>query len=69
MISCDLMGGLGNQLFQIFATISYAMQSKQPFNFLDKKTLVNRPTYWNNFLMYLKNFLISKTPTSFVSQK
>jgi hypothetical protein len=38
------------------------MQCKQPFNFLDKKTLVNRPTYWNNFLMYFKNFLINKYP-------
>lgn len=64
MISCDLMGGLGNQLFQIFATISYAMQCKQPFIFLDKKTLGNRPTYWNNFFIYLKNFLINKYPTS-----
>ena len=31
MISCELMGGLGNQLFQIFATISYALDIGQEF--------------------------------------
>lgn len=33
MISCILKGGLGNQLFQIAATISYAIDTKQRFAF------------------------------------
>jgi len=63
MISCELMGGLGNQLFQIFATISYAMNHKQPFKFLYKDFLGNRPTYWNTFLRTLKIFTIKQRPT------
>jgi len=56
MITCELMGGLGNQLFQIFATISYAIKHKQSFCFLYKRQLGNRPTYWSNFLVSLRNF-------------
>ena len=28
------MGGLGNQIFQIFATISYAIKSRNQFKFI-----------------------------------
>uniref|UniRef100_A0A6C0K1P8 Glycosyltransferase n=1 Tax=viral metagenome TaxID=1070528 RepID=A0A6C0K1P8_9ZZZZ len=57
------MGGLGNQLFQIFATISYAMKHRQPFKFWYKDFLGNRPTYWNTFLKSLKAFTIKQRPT------
>ena len=63
MISCELMGGLGNQLFQIFTTISYAMKHRQPFKFLYEDFLGNRPTYWNTFLTSLKAFTIKQRPT------
>ena len=56
MITCHLMGGLGNQLFQIFATISYATKHRERFNFLYSEMLVNRVTYWNTFLVELKAF-------------
>jgi len=62
MITCDLMGGLGNQLFQIFATISYAAKHKVRFNFLYSEMLVNRITYWNTFLVRLKGFTHLKLP-------
>jgi Glycosyl transferase family 11 len=62
MISCELMGGLGNQLFQIFATISYAMKHRQPFKFLYKDFLHDRPTYWNTFLSSLKIFTTFSVP-------
>jgi hypothetical protein len=59
MITIHLMGGLGNQLFQIFATIAYAIEQNQPFRFPYSETLktgVERPTYWhslfNNLLPY-----------------
>jgi len=65
MITCNLMGGLGNQLFQIFSTISYAIQSKNKFVFLNVEKLgihpsTIRPTYWNTFLSNLKPFLIEE---------
>ena len=62
MISCELMGGLGNQLFQIFTTISYAIHHKQPFKFLYKDFLDKRPTYWNTFLSSLKIFTVKQLP-------
>lgn len=64
MITCHLMGGLGNQLFQIFCTIAYAIQTKKPFYFTNKKQLGEqgqgitiRYTYWNTFLKSLKPFV------------
>ena len=64
MITCRLVGGLGNQLFQIFTTISYAIKHKQMFKFEYSDILtigVPRPTYWNSFLSNLKPFTFSKT--------
>ena len=59
MITCNLMGGLGNQLFQIFTTISYSIKAGVQFKFLNDETLgggscTQRPTYWNNFLSRMK---------------
>ena len=68
MITCNLMGGLGNQLFQIFATISYAMDMKSRIAFEEKELLhvgtsaTVRPTYWNNFLARLKLMLVKSLP-------
>jgi hypothetical protein len=61
------MGGLGNQLFQIFATISYAIKSKNRFEFLSLNTLGGgsttiRYTFWNTFFANLKPFLIQTLP-------
>ena len=62
MISIFLMGGLGNQLFQIFTVIAYALEHKTPFKFKYSETLktgIERPTYWNSFLKNLKCFTTS----------
>jgi len=61
------MGGLGNQLFQIFTTIAYAIKSKNKFEFLNIDKLGSgsttiRTTYWNTFLYNLKPFLIQDLP-------
>ena len=63
MITCELMGGLGNQLFQIFATISYAIKHQQMFKFQYTDILTigtHRPTYWNTFLSKIKPFTFTK---------
>ena len=67
MITCNLMGGLGNQIFQIFATIAYAIKSKNKFQFLAQETLGGgsctlRYTFWNTFFSSLKPFLITNFP-------
>lgn len=67
MITVYLQGGLGNQLFQIFACISYALK----YNFEFKLPLYNqnekdakgpaghsRPTYWNSLFVNLKNHVL-----------
>jgi hypothetical protein len=64
MIVGDLMGGLGNQLFQLFATIAYAMKYKCKFAFPLNITpgITNRHPYWSSFLANLKNFTINQIP-------
>ena len=58
MITTEIMGGLGNQLFQIFNLISYSLTYKTPFYFENKlASRADRPHYWNNFLMSLKPFI------------
>ena len=52
MITCNLMGGLGNQLFQIFATISYGIKSKNQFIlfiFLKINSYLKVDTFGNPF--------------------
>jgi hypothetical protein len=67
IITCDLRGGLGNQLFQIFTTMSYAISCSHQFRFLNLKQLGGgqstiRNTYWETFFYNLKFFLIEKLP-------
>jgi hypothetical protein len=59
MITCNLMGGLGNQLFQIFTTISFSIKTTNSFIFSNTETLDNgkRHTYWETILFRLKPFL------------
>jgi len=59
MITCQIMGGLGNQLFQIFTTIAYALEQKQNFGFIYSPTsygITHRPTYWDDLLQSLKKY-------------
>jgi len=58
ILSCKLMGGLGNQLFQIFATISLALSTGKIYVFPYSDVLttgVKRPTYWYSLLDNLWN--------------
>ena len=56
-----LQGGLGNQLFQIFNLISYSLTYKQKFHLQNLKYtlgITKRKTYWNDFLINLKSYLV-----------
>ena len=69
MITCNLKGGLGNQLFQIFATIAYSIEHNCVFKFLYTDTLggngsTKRCTYWETFLKQLKPFTLLYMPAS-----
>jgi hypothetical protein len=61
------MGGLGNQLFQIFTVISYAIKYKHLFKFTNAEDLggegcTKRKTYWKTFLFKLSGFLMEQYP-------
>jgi hypothetical protein len=68
------MGGLGNQLFQIFATIAFAMKNDQLFVFPYSEELTvgtKRPTYWDTFFKNLKlytTFQQKKITNEFIMQ-
>ena len=68
-VTCHLMGGLGNQLFEIFTTLAFALREGRQAFFVEKPYLDNRPdrpTYWNTFLKNLQPFL-SNTPRDFAN--
>ena len=57
-VTIHVMGGLGNQLFQIFTLISYSLRHKRPFYFeKSEPSRKDRPFYWNNFLKSLAPFI------------
>ena len=63
MIYKQLKGGLGNQLFEIFAIIAYSLNNKISFRISSFKQEGQyspaggyRPTYWDNFLSSIKSF-------------
>lgn len=62
MFYCEIMGGLGNQLFQIFTNIAYGLKNKHTFLFPNAETVGKRNTYWNNFLVPLKQYTIKTRP-------
>lgn len=58
MVTIHVMGGLGNQLFQVFNLISYTIDNKVPFYFeKQQQERVDRPFYWDNFLKSLTTFI------------
>jgi hypothetical protein len=55
--TCFIIGGLGNQLFQIMTTIAYAIRYKYVFLFpYTIEVYKNRFSYWDSFLLSLKRF-------------
>jgi len=62
IVSCFLMGGLGNQLFQLFTTMAYSIRYRKKLVLPYSETLeigISRPTYWDTFLTYLKQYTTS----------
>jgi len=60
MISVDIMGGLGNQLFQIMTAFAYSKKYRNPL-IIERKShspsCTYRNVYWNNFLDGLQKYL------------
>ena len=67
MISANIVGGLGNQLFMIFHVIANAIRSNQPFVFIEVDEnggdgCARRRTYWKTLFLGLKTHLIQEFP-------
>jgi hypothetical protein len=71
MITATIMGGLGNQLFQIFAVIAAALRNHDTFFFMQQQELEGNPghpryTHWTTLLRGLRQYL---TPSNPVTEK
>lgn len=66
MLTIELTGGLGNQLFQLFTILSYSIDHQDPDIFIPKDKKNNfglsnrylRPTYWNTIFKYIDNVIL-----------
>jgi len=56
MISIQIMGGFGNQLFQIFAALAYGIQRNLKVVFPFQRNMGHRHTYWDTFFNELLIF-------------
>lgn len=71
-VTCYIRGGLGNQLFQIFATISYALDNNIKFGFPDYKgvmaidNVTKRLPHWDNLLINLKPYIKNIKPGTYM---
>lgn len=57
-VAMHIMGGLGNQLFQIFTGLNYAIEHGRPIQFPYKEVVSEKPyriSYWSTFLKYILN--------------
>jgi len=64
IVSCELRGGLCNQMFNIFTTIAYSIRNNINFVFLKMENfpgpIKSRPSYWNSFFINLEKYLVNK---------
>jgi hypothetical protein len=71
MLTITIMGGLGNQLFQIFTTIAAALRNHDTFFFMEHQQLPGHPghsrhTHWRTLFGSLRKYL---TPSNAVTDK
>jgi hypothetical protein len=64
MLSATIMGGLGNQLFIIFATLAHGIQNNIKVVFPYSYQIWDRHTYWETFLKELKIFTAANESNS-----
>lgn len=53
-VTCNIKGGLGNQLFQVFATLSYSRRTGRTAVFIERSEIGDRPAYFDTFFSFLK---------------
>jgi uncharacterized protein YbaR (Trm112 family) len=64
IVSVNIMGGLGNQLFQIATAYSYARMNNGNLQILHITQNGNRPVYWETLLSKIKPYLVNYIPST-----
>ena len=63
LVSVNIMGGLGNQMFQLATAYAYTKQNNGKLIVLrNKKEADGRSLYWDNMLYRFQDFLVDKLP-------
>jgi hypothetical protein len=64
IVSVNIMGGLGNQLFQIATAYAYARKTGGALQILHILDNGNRPIYWDSLLQRVKPYLVQTIPST-----
>lgn len=63
IVSINMLGGLGNQMFQLACAYSYSKNNNGNLLILrDKRISDGRPVYWDNLFCKFKEFLVDEVP-------
>jgi hypothetical protein len=66
IVSVNIMGGLGNQLFQIATAYAYSRIENGTLQIIHKRNNGNRPVYWDSILKGIVPFLVESIPNTLV---
>ena len=65
VVSVNIMGGLGNQMFQLATAYAYARKNNGNLKVLrNKRESDGRPLYWDSFLSKFNKYLVDSIPDS-----
>ena len=66
-VSVNIMGGLGNQMFQLATAYAYARKHNGNLKVIrNKRESDGRPLYWNSFLSRFNKYLVDSLPDNLV---
>ena len=65
VVSVNIMGGLGNQMFQLATAYSYARKNNGNLKVMrNKRESDGRPLYWDSFLSRFNKYLVDSIPNN-----
>jgi len=67
VVTVNVMGGLGNQLFQLAAAYSYAKREKGTLRILRQTHNGSRPFYWDSICHTLQPHMVETLPSTLTS--
>lgn len=68
-VTCNLKGGLGNQLFQICATLAYGKRTNRQVIFQERNEIGKRPAYFSSFFSGLRPYFIAEHDFCYLYQE